>query len=252
MYSAADPSAARAAMTSCARGFFLAIAAFHSETTRATLHPGHLHRTFEDLLAGAESEARASGLDHELFQHVKYALVALADDLALHTDWDHAEAWAGYLLELRHFDTSFAGQEFFDRLARLRQQLAGVQDPTLREQVLGALEVYYTALQLGFRGRLRGGSVAEAEGIVNGLYGVLWPAGEKGLRQRVWPEAYTQGGRSRILSRGRFWWWPIPAASLAAIALWFVFSWSQMGRVDDIVDRVSAYDAGPGGPTEGR
>jgi type VI secretion system protein ImpK len=223
-------------MTGTARGFFLAIAAFHSESTRAVLHPGHLHRTMEDLIAGAETDARSKGLDWELFLQGKYALVALADDLALHTDWDHSETWNSYLLELRHFNTSFAGQEFFDRLARLRQQLSGVQDPTLREQVLGVMEIYYTCLQLGFRGRLRGGTPGEAEGIINSIAALLWPGGAAALRSRVCPEAYAEGGNSRIHQRGRLWWWPIPIATLLAIGVWFAFSVGQIGAVNQAID----------------
>ena len=242
MYSAVDASTARAAMTRCAREFFLAIAAFHSESTRAMLHPGHLHRTLEDLLVGAESEARSRGLDWDLFLQLKYALVALADDLALHTDWDHSETWNSYLLELRHFNTSFAGQEFFDRLARLRQQLSGVQDPSLREQVLGVVEVYYTCLQLGFRGRMRRAAPGEAEGVVNALAALLWPGGTQALRSRAFPEAYTQAGRSRIHQRGRLWWWPIPVAAIAAVGLWFVFSASQISRRNSAIERLGVAD----------
>ena len=227
-------------MTGCARGFFLAIAAFHSESTRAVLHPGHLHRAMEDLIAGAETDARSKGLDWELFLQGKYALVALADDLALHTDWDHSETWNSYLLELRHFNTSFAGQEFFDRLARLRQQLSGVQDPTLREQVMGVLEIYYTCLQLGFRGRLRGANPGEVDGIINSISALLWPGGAAALRNRVCPEAYLEPTRSRIQQRGRLWWWPIPTAIVLGISVWFVFSIGQMNRVKKAVDIIDS------------
>src|SRR5262245_53456129 len=109
--SAAEPAAGRATMTGAFRGLFLTIAAFHSESTRAVLHPGQFHRTLEEFLAGAETTARAAGLDWTLFQQAKYAAVALADDLALHGDWDHSEQWNRHLLEQRHFNTSFAGQE---------------------------------------------------------------------------------------------------------------------------------------------
>src|SRR5678815_5723831 len=182
-------------MTGCFRGFFLAIAAFHSESTRARLHPAQFHRTLEELLVGADTSARAAGLDWNLYTQAKYAVVALADDLGLHSDWDHAQQWSRFLLELRQFNTSFAGQEFFERLNRLRQQLAGVQDPALREQVLGALEVYCTCLRLGPQ--------------------------DDGGRKRIWAEAYREAPKGRILSKGWFWWWPIPLASAAAVALWF-------------------------------
>jgi type IV/VI secretion system ImpK/VasF family protein len=226
-------------MTGAFTGFFLVIAAFHSESTRAGLHPGQFHRTLEDLLTGAETPARAAGLDWNLFLQAKYAAVALADDLALHSDWDHSEQWNRYLLELRHFNTAFAGQEFFERLAKLRQQVAGVQDPALREQVLGALEVYYTCLRLGFRGRYRSAPPGEVEGLANSVLALLWPHGDKGMRQRIWTDAYRDAARGKVLYRQLLWWWWIPASFLVAIALWFVFSASQTRRVSRIVEELS-------------
>jgi type IV/VI secretion system ImpK/VasF family protein len=229
-------------MTGAFRGFFLVIAAFHSESTRARLHPGQFHRTLEELLAGADATARSSGVDWNLFQQAKYAVVALADDLALHSDWDHAEQWNRYLLELRHFNTSFAGQEFFERVGRLRQQLAGVQDPTLREQVLGTLEVYYTCLRLGFRGRFRNAPPGELEGTANQILALIWPLGDKGAARRSWGEAYREAPKGKILYRRLVWWWPVPASLAAAVGLWFLLSARQTSRVDGIVKSVGKFE----------
>ncbi len=239
MSSAVETGSSRATVTGAVRGFFLAIAAFHSEATRARLDPAQFHRTLEELLAGYEAEARSQGVDWDLFTQTKYALVALADDLALHSDWDHAQLWGRWLLELRHFNTSFAGAEFFDRLERLRQRLGGVQDPNLRQQILSVIEVYYTCLRLGFRGRYRSSQRGEVDGLMNALQALLWPPGDKGLRQRVWREAYTEAGQGRIVRRRRWWWWPIPASLAAALGLWFLFSWAQTRRVEDIVEKVA-------------
>jgi type VI secretion system protein ImpK len=244
--SAAELAAGRPAATGALRAYLLAVSAFHSESTRARLDPAQLHRTLEQLLAGHEAETRARGDDWELYLETKYALVALADDLALNGDWDHAETWGRWLLELRHFNTSFAGAEFFDRLHRLRQRLAGVQDPRLRQQVLATLEVYYTCLRLGFRGRYRGAHAGELESVVAALQALLWPAGEKGLRQRVWSEAYTtDAGQGRVARRRRLWWWPVPASLVAAVLLWFLFSWTQTRRVDEIVRQAGEADGRP-------
>jgi type IV/VI secretion system ImpK/VasF family protein len=250
--SVVDAAQGRAAVTSAFRAFFLAIAAFHSESTRAKLDPGQFHRTLEEQLAGADAQAQSSGIDMNLYQQAKYAAVALADDLALHSDWDHAQQWNRYLLELRHFNTSFAGQEFFERLGRLRQQLAGVQDPGLREQVIGTMEVYYTCLKLGFRGRYRGAQQAEIENFANSILMLLWPQGPQGMRQRVWADAYREPGRGRILYGQLLWWWWIPASFVAAVALWFIFSARQVSRVNTMVEQVSAPREGAAGDAGGK
>lgn len=234
----------RTAFTAPASDYFLAIAAFNSAATRANIDAAGLHATLEDLLAGYETKARASGLDWDLFTQAKYALVSLADDLGLHSDWDHAESWNRFLLELRHFDTSFAGAEFFDRLQRLRQRLSTTHEPALREQVLGALEVYYTCLKLGFRGRFRGSRTGEVEQIENGLVTLLWPHGEAGVRSHAWPDAYTGSGQGQIARRVRLWWWPIPLALACGVATWFGMSFIQKQHVDDLLAKTKQVKSG--------
>lgn len=250
MSSGVDATSARAVLTGAFRPFFLAISAFHSESTRSRLQAGQLHRTLEEILAGADATARASGLDGGTYQQAKYAVIALADDWALHSDWDHAREWNRYLLEKRHFNSAFAGQEFFDRLNRLRQTHAGVQDPLLREQVAGALEVYGTCLRMGFQGRFRNtqGAQQQLEGMSNGVLGILLPQGIKSVRDRAWIDAYADGQSGRIVSRRFLWWWPIPLGIALSIVLWFFVAGrlsSEIERFDDKVnDRV---EAGGGG-----
>jgi len=235
-----DATSARAVLTGCFRPLFLAIGAFHSESTRSRLHAGQLHRTLEEILAGADATARASGLDHNVYQQSKYAVVALADDWALHSDWDHAREWNRYLLEKRHFNSSFAGQEFFDRLNRLRQTLAGVQDPLLREQIAGSLEIYATCLRLGFQGRFRNtqGAAAQLEGMANGVLGLLLPQGVKAVQNRAWADAYGDGQSGSIVARRFLWWWPIPLVLLVAIGLWFVVALKLSGEIKGFDEKV--------------
>lgn len=234
MSSGVDVTTGRAVLTACFRPFFLAVSAFHSESTRSRLHAGQLYRTLEEILAAADLTARSSGLDPNVYQQAKYAVIALADDWALHSDWDHAREWNRYLLEKRHFNSAFAGQEFFDRLNRLRQTLAGVQDPVLREQVAGALEVYATCLRMGFQGRFRNtpGAQAQLEGAANQILGLLLPQGIKAVRDRAWSDAYGDGQRGQIVGRRFLWWWPIPASFLVAVAIWFIVASALATKIE--------------------
>lgn len=226
--------------------FFLAIASFHSEATRAVIDPNQLRQTLESLLGESERQLRSGAVDNDFVNEVKYALVALADELALHSDWDHAEMWRQSLLELRHFNTSFAGAEFFDRIGRLRQRLSTTQDPGLREQLYGVLEIYYTCLRMGFQGRYRGTRDPALQSTADALLALLWPEGEKGLQRGVWAAGYVDGGAGQVVRRGRFWWWPIPLSIAAAVALWFGFSHIQQGRVHALVDQVGQFAGSDG------
>ncbi len=229
----------RNAVTSPPGPFFLAVAAFQSESSRSAIDPEHLRSTLTGLLAECERLTRAAGVDAQIFEDVKYALVALADELAIHSDWDHREMWRQRLLELEYFNTSFAGAEFFDRLTRIWKRVGVTQDPNLREVLVGVLEVYYTCLRLGFQGRFRNARGSELQTTTQSLLTFLWPGGDDGLHNRVWPDAYAQdGGHGHVQRRGRFWWWPVPLSLLLAVGLWFGFSMLQAGRVGDLVERV--------------
>jgi len=225
----------RTAVTAPAGPYFLAISAFHGEATRSRIDPGSFHATLESLLGEIDRALATAGVDPELAAEVKYALVALADELALHTDWDHSEPWRQNLLEIRHFNTSFAGAEFFERVQRLAQQLPTARDAERREQLLGVLEIYFTCLRMGFEGSFRNQSSVQLESTIAGLLAMLWPPGSAGLHQRVFADAYMDAGKGRVIRRKRWWWWPIPVALVAAIALWFGFSFRQEREVKRLV-----------------
>jgi len=238
------------------RGFLFAVAALNSEASREGLDAAQLRSTLDELLLGQEGEIRAAGVDWELYLEARYAMVALADDLALHSDWDYSDDWSRDLLEHRTFHTSFSGTEFFDRLHALRQRLAGTQDPRLRDQVLGVLEVYYTCLRLGFQGRYRRGQAAELEGIVRATLALLWPEGDAGIRRRLWERAYADAGRGDVERKSPLWWWPVPVAAALALGTWFLCHFDQMrkvGAITDVVhDRVERTLTGAAPGSDGR
>ncbi len=229
----------RNAVPRSSRGFLYAVAALNSEASREALDPEQLRATLEEQLAGQEGEVQAAGVDVGLYQEARYAMVALADDLALHADWDYGDDWGRDLLEYRYFNTAFAGTEFFERLARLRQKVAGTQDPRLKDQMLGVVEVYLACLRLGFQGRYRsrdGGAPDHAlEGVAQSTQVLLWPHGEAGLRGRLWERAYGDGGTGRLARRHRLWWWPIPLVAALAVGLWFLGFYDQKRKADGLV-----------------
>jgi type VI secretion system protein ImpK len=87
----------------------------------------------------------ALGLAAQDVQDIAFAIVALADEVAMRSGENVADMWQDQKLQTHFFFDHGAGDLFYERLAVLRQNGQG------RKAVLFA---YYTALALGFEGRL--------------------------------------------------------------------------------------------------
>jgi type VI secretion system protein ImpK len=81
----------------------------------------------------------------EFYREAQYVMVALADEIFLHMDWEGQRAWVSNLLESKIFHTHAAGELFFEKMEHLLRD----QNPVNRD--LAA--VYLMALSLGFRGK---------------------------------------------------------------------------------------------------
>lgn len=80
----------------------------------------------------------ASAVDVE---EARFALVAWADEMILRTDWPGHSQWLQDPLQLQLFHTNRGGDEFFERLARLRAEQTD------------AREVFFLCLVFGFEGQ---------------------------------------------------------------------------------------------------
>lgn len=99
---------------------------------------GQVHQQLLEKIAAANAAARQAGKREQDVREANFAFVAWLDEITA----DHA-AWlaATTPLQKRLFDTTNAGDEFFDHLARLTAQQDEVR------------EVYFVAMGLGFVGR---------------------------------------------------------------------------------------------------
>jgi type VI secretion system protein ImpK len=102
---------------------------------------------FDDLFR----KGQQLGLPERDVQDIVYAMVALADELALRSSAGVRDVWMSRPLQLHYFNENLAGEGFFQRLEML------LADPSRAE----ALRVYYYCLQFGFQGRyaIRGGEL---------------------------------------------------------------------------------------------
>jgi type VI secretion system protein ImpK len=83
-----------------------------------------------------------------LYEEARYVMVALADEILLHSEWEGRYAWNFNLLEERFFQSHIAGDLFFDKATALMAK----RDPGTIELA----KIYLMALALGFQGRYRG------------------------------------------------------------------------------------------------
>ncbi len=115
---------------------------------RRTKDPGAmepLRFKIDELFLTLDTRARQMDVPQEHVQQAKYALSALLDEIVLNSSWAIREAWSGKPLQLEYFNDFAAGEEFYNKLERLR----GSEDP----KKVDILEVYYLCLALGFKGK---------------------------------------------------------------------------------------------------
>lgn len=93
--------------------------------------------------------ARHGGPGARFYQEAQYVMVALGDEIFLHTPWSGRESWKRNLLEAKLFDSHVAGERIFQRIDKLLLE----RDSAFSELAT----IYLLALSLGFRGRYRGG-----------------------------------------------------------------------------------------------
>ncbi len=99
----------------------------------------------DSLLADYVSRCQRAGIPADHVDGAKYAWVALIDERILRSDLPITESWLSMPLQMRHYESFAAGEEFYTRLERWRH-------PQTNEAA-DVLEVYHLCLCLGFAGR---------------------------------------------------------------------------------------------------
>ncbi len=112
--------------------------------------PRKFRQKIYDFLDKFEANARKKGFMSEDIYEAKYAYCALIDETIMTSQEPEfqslKDAWELNPLQLDLFGSQVAGNEFFERLDKLREQ---------GERRLPALEVYHYAMLLGFQGKYR-------------------------------------------------------------------------------------------------
>jgi len=142
------------------------------------------------LVAASEENMKKGLVPQEDYDHARFAIFAWIDEMILASPWDQRDLWLREQLQRIHYNTTDAGEKFYERLAAL-----GAHQREVRE-------IYYLCLALGFKGRhhsdeyaleqLKTSSLKLLMGSSLGLpslervelFPEAWPAGQMDLASR--------------------------------------------------------------------
>lgn len=95
----------------------------------------------DQLLKKSQDCAIQAGFGQEDYELARFAICAWIDEKILSSRWIHKDKWQKQQLQRRLYNTTNAGEEFFDRMNELGPHQRDVR------------EVFYMCLCLGFVGR---------------------------------------------------------------------------------------------------
>lgn len=130
---------------------FNALIQFRALDSASAVSPQLPYQRLMGFIDQMLQKARAARYEEVDVVDMTYAIVALADEVALHKQGGVRDFWMQRPLQLHYFNENLAGEGFFHRLA------AVMSDP----KRIDVLRVYYTCLLLGFQGQyaIRGGEL---------------------------------------------------------------------------------------------
>ena len=105
--------------------------------------PDDFRSTIIDCFDQFERKCYENQITTSQMQEAKFALTATCDELVMSSGVSFRMDWMAKPLQLEFYGNNRAGEEFFERMEKLRM---GSEDK------FSVLEVYYVCLQLGFEG----------------------------------------------------------------------------------------------------
>lgn len=181
----------------CSR-LFLFLSSFRQKVRRGIrLEPDAVAADLEEIFEEQGRAVRSDPRLDALYEKARYPLVVVADEILLHSGWDHSVEWEQRIFEEKYFKTNIGGDQFFSIAKELKPD----------DVELAA--IIFTGLALGFRGKYRERPEKAVE-IKKSVYRILSEyladVGEK-----ITPEAYhVTAVPARKLS---------PAVTLARVAI---------------------------------
>ncbi len=169
-----------------------------------------------ELKSRFEREAGEQGFSAADVEEAVFSMVAFLDETILNSRGAAREAWLGRPLQLELYGRQLAGEEFFERLDRLRKD---------RESRIEALEVACCCLAFGFAGRYKLGTPDKLTALLDDVQRDVTAARGAGFS----PLAPNSARRNEIVAEERRsipWWLPvllfIPAVILSFLVVWLL------------------------------
>jgi type IV/VI secretion system ImpK/VasF family protein len=187
-----------------------------------------LRQEIRGLLDRAGQQALMAGYRPERVNYVRFSIVAFADEVVLNSDWEFRSTWMERPMQFDEFETTVAGDQFFDRLEGTAEV-----DPEVAE-------IDFVILSLGFKGRYVGNET-ELTTVRRKLFRKFPPDAVLSVPQLT-PEAYETKveGIEEVEDRWKVWRW-IVAGGLAVLVLvvWGLLQWGLGGAVSGYREALS-------------
>jgi len=187
--------------------------------------PESVQQRLRSLIDTMRQRGTQLGIAQEDVLEITYAVIALADEVAIYAGGNLRQFWMSRPLQLQYFNENQAGENFFVRVQALRT------DP----RRIDVVRVYYMCLVLGFQGRYRvRGGEAELAATLETLSADLAKAGYHGPEQ-LSVQGERPAGEKRAQGRADL---PVVALSLGAVALALVLYVGLRMSLDNDVSSV--------------
>lgn len=109
---------------------FLYLVSFRRKVRKYSVSPTTVKQELHELLRRMAREAEHDRHLATLYEEARYPLVVVADEVLLHSDWEHAEEWKNdHLLEYELYKSSVGGDRIFEEASKLehhRTELAAI------------------------------------------------------------------------------------------------------------------------------
>lgn len=130
---------------------FNALVQIRNLADEGLLAPEMFHSRVKAFIDDLFQRGQRAGLAERDVSDMAYAIVALADEVAMRKSGGIRDVWMSNPLQLHYFNENLAGEGFFHRLEYI------LADP----RRVDTLSVYYLCLLFGFQGRyaIRGGEL---------------------------------------------------------------------------------------------